>query len=90
MGYVCLFQFWFPQGIYLGVGLLGHLVFFSLVFFLRNSILSSIVAISISVKIDYFDILPNYRKELKHLPLSDLRIIIREDIEDLNNIINHQ
>ena len=24
MGYVCLFQFWFPQGIYLGGGLLGH------------------------------------------------------------------
>ena len=24
MGYMCLFQFWFPQGIYLGGGLLGH------------------------------------------------------------------
>ena len=24
MGYMCLFQFWFPQGICLGVGLLGH------------------------------------------------------------------
>ena len=24
MGYICLFQFWFPQGICLGVGLLGH------------------------------------------------------------------
>ena len=26
MGYMCLFQFWFPQGICLGVGLLGHKV----------------------------------------------------------------
>ena len=24
MGYMCHFQFWFPQGICLGVGLLGH------------------------------------------------------------------
>ena len=23
MGYMCLFQFWFPRGICLGVGLLG-------------------------------------------------------------------
>ena len=35
MGYVCLFQFWFPQGICLGVGLLGHMVVLFLVF-LRN------------------------------------------------------
>ena len=35
MGYTGLFQFWFPQGICLGVGLLGHMVVFSL-FFLRN------------------------------------------------------
>ena len=26
MVYVCLFQFWFPQGIYLGVGLLDYMV----------------------------------------------------------------
>ena len=32
MGYMCLFQFWLPQGIYLGVGLLGHMVVFSLSF----------------------------------------------------------
>ena len=25
-GYACLFQFWFPQGIWLEVGLLGHMV----------------------------------------------------------------
>ena len=34
MGYMCLFQFWFPQGIYLGVGLLGRIVVLFLV--LRN------------------------------------------------------
>ena len=32
LGYICLFQFWFPQGICLGVGLLGHMVILSLVF----------------------------------------------------------
>ena len=35
MGYMCLCQFWFPQGICLGVGLLGHMVLLFLVF-LRN------------------------------------------------------
>ena len=35
MGYMCLFQFWFPQGICLRVGLLGHIVVLFLVF-LRN------------------------------------------------------
>ena len=34
-GYMCLFPFWFPQGICLGVGLLGHMVVLFLVF-LRN------------------------------------------------------
>ena len=35
MGYMCLFQLWFPQGVYLGVGLWGHVVVLFLVF-LRN------------------------------------------------------
>ena len=35
MRYMCFFQFWFPQGICLGVGLLGHMVVLFLVF-LRN------------------------------------------------------
>ena len=35
MGYMCLFQFWFPQVFCLGVGLLGHMVILFLVF-LRN------------------------------------------------------
>ena len=30
--YMCLFQFWFPLGICLGVGLLGHMVVLFLVF----------------------------------------------------------
>ena len=32
MGYMCLFQFWFPQDICLGVGLLDHMVALFLVF----------------------------------------------------------
>jgi len=48
MGYMCLFQFRFPQGICLGVGLLGHMVVLFLVF-KRLSILSFIVAISINI-----------------------------------------
>ena len=43
-----LFQFWFPQGTCLGVGLLGHVVLLLLVF-KGISILSSIVAVSISI-----------------------------------------
>ena len=35
MGYMCLFQFWFPWGRCLGVGVLGHMVVLFLVF-LRN------------------------------------------------------
>ena len=32
VAYMYLFQFWFPQGICLGVGLLGHMVVLFLVF----------------------------------------------------------
>ena len=32
MRYMCLFQFWFPQGICLGVGSLGHMVVLIIVF----------------------------------------------------------
>ena len=46
MGYMCIFQFWFPQGICLGVGFLGHMVVLFLVF-KGISIPSSIVAVSI-------------------------------------------
>ena len=48
MGYMCLFQFWFPQGICLGVGLLAHMVVLFLVF-KGVFISSSIVAVSIYI-----------------------------------------
>ena len=44
---MCLFQFWFPQGICLVVGLLGHMVVLFLVF-KGISILSSILAVSVT------------------------------------------
>ena len=44
LGYMCLFQFWFIQGICLGVGLLGHMVVLLLVF-KEISISSFIVAV---------------------------------------------
>ena len=49
MVYVYLFQFWFPQGICLGVGLLGHMVVLFLVFFKGNSVLSSIMTVSVYI-----------------------------------------
>ena len=45
---MCLFQFWFPQGLFLGVGLLDHMVVLFLTF-KGISILSSIVAVSIYI-----------------------------------------
>ena len=48
MGYMYLFQFWIPQGICLGVGLLGHMVVLFLIF-KGIAILSSIVAVSIYI-----------------------------------------
>ena len=45
---MCLFQFWFPQGICLGVGLLGHMVVLFLDF-KEISIQSSIVTASIYI-----------------------------------------
>ena len=47
MGYMCLFQPWFPWGICLGVGLLGHIVVLFLVFLL--SVPSCIVTVSIYI-----------------------------------------
>ena len=46
--HVCLFQFWFPQGICLEVGFLGHMVVLFLLF-KGISIPSSIVAVSIYI-----------------------------------------
>ena len=48
---MCLFQLWFPQGICLGVGLLGHMVVLYLAF-KGISIPSSIVAASIYIPIN--------------------------------------
>ena len=45
---MCLFQFWFPQGICLGVGLLGHMVVLVLVF-KEISIPSPVVAVCIYI-----------------------------------------
>ena len=45
---MCLFQFWFPQGICRRVGLLGHMVVLYLVF-KGISILSFIVAVLIYI-----------------------------------------
>ena len=48
MGYMYLFKFWFPQGICLAVGLLGHIVVLFLVF-KEFSILFSIVTVSVYI-----------------------------------------
>ena len=48
MRYMCLLQFWFPQGICLGGGLLSYMVVLFLAF-KGISILSSIVAVSIYI-----------------------------------------
>ena len=45
---MCLFKFWFPRGIRLGVSLLGHVVVLFLVF-KGISIPSSIVAVSVYI-----------------------------------------
>ena len=57
---MCLFQFWFPQGICLGVGLLGHVVILFLVF-KGIFIPSLIVAISVYISPD---------REWKRVPFS--------------------
>ena len=41
---MCLFQFWFPQGICLGLGLLGHMMVLFLVF--KGISIPSILAVS--------------------------------------------
>ena len=57
MGYMCLFQPWFPQDICLWVGLLGHMVVLFLVF-KGISIPSSIVAVSIYIPIHSARVFP--------------------------------
>ena len=60
--YTCLFQHWFPQGICLGMWLLGHMVILFLAFW-GISIPSSIVAESIHI--------PTNSAPLQHLLLVD-------------------
>ena len=57
MGCMCLFQFWFPQGIYLGLGLLGHMVVLFLVF-KGISTLYSMVAVSIYIRTSFAKLFP--------------------------------
>ena len=56
MGYMRLFQFWFAQGVFLGVGLLGHMEVLFLVF-KGISILSSIVAVPVYIPTKAFPFL---------------------------------
>ena len=51
MEYMCLLQFWFPQGMCLGVGFLGPMVVLFLVF-KGLSTPSSIVAVSIYIPVN--------------------------------------
>ena len=57
MGYMCLSQFWFTQGICLGVGLFGHMVVLFLVF-KGISLPSSIVTVSIYILINSARVFP--------------------------------
>ena len=69
MGYMCLFQLWFPQGIYLGEGLLVHIVVLFLVF-KGISIPSSIVAVSIYIPTNSARVFP-FLHTLQHLLFVD-------------------
>ena len=70
MGYVCLFQFWFPQNICLGVGLLGHMVVLLLPF-KGISIPSFIVAVSIYIPTHSARAFPFSPHPLQHLLFVD-------------------
>ena len=70
MGYMCFFQSWFPQGICLRVGLLGHMVVLFLVF-KWISISSSIVAISIYIPTNSARAFPLFPYPLQHLLFVD-------------------
>ena len=55
---MCLFQFWFPVGICLGMGLMDHVAVLFLVFFKGISIPSSIVAVSIYISTNSARVFP--------------------------------
>ena len=63
---MCLFQFWFPQGICLGVGLLGHMVVLVLVS-KGISIPSSIVSVSNYIPTNSARIFPLLREKMLNI-----------------------
>ena len=67
---MCLFQFWFLQGICLGVGLPGHMVVLFLVF-KGIAILSSIVAVSVYIPTNSARVFPFSPHPHQHLLFVD-------------------
>ena len=84
MGYRFLFQFWFPQGICLGVGLLGHMVVLVLVF-KGISIPSSIVAVSIYIPSSSAGVFPFSTPS----PTFIVCKLFDDDHSDLCEVISH-
>ena len=70
MGYTCLSQFWFPQGICLRVGLLGHMVVLFLVFS-GISILSSTGAVTPYIPTNSARVFHFFPHPLQHLLFVD-------------------
>ena len=67
-GYVCLYQFWFPQGIFQEVGLLGHMVVLPVFWGISKP--SSIVAVSIYIPTNSARVLP-FLRSLQNLLFVD-------------------
>ena len=74
MLYMCLFRFWFPQDICLGVGLLGHMVVLFLVFW-GTSVLFSIVGVTIYIPTNSAGELPSLYTLSQHLLFVDFFMI---------------
>ena len=74
MGYLCLFKFWLPQGICLGVGLLGPMVVLFLVF-KGISIPSSIMTVSIYIPTKSAKVFPFLHTLSHHLLFVDFLLM---------------